>query len=64
MQMGHGKNVNPFSIATVDNGVRKAINDGPPNRQPDWRAGIGILADQRDGSLNLRGKQPPQPRNP
>ena len=64
MQMCDGKNVTRFSIATVHNRVRKAINKGSSNSQLNRRANVGIRANEPDGALHFRGKQPAEPRNP
>jgi len=58
MQMRNGKNVNRFSIETVDDCIRKAIDKGSPNREANNCPNIGILAKEPDGALHFRGKQP------
>jgi hypothetical protein len=63
MQMRNGKNVNGFSIATVDDRIWKAINKGSPNRQANNCPNIGVLANEPDGALHFRGKQTTQSRD-
>ena len=58
MQMRNGKNVNGFPIETVDDCIRKAIDNGSPNRQANNCPNIGIRANEPDGALHFCGKQP------
>jgi len=62
--MGDRQDEKRFLVASVDDPVRKSMNQHLPMRETGRRARVGVLTDQRDGPLDFGRECPPQADHP